>query len=65
METQYMGLLKIPNGKGRTIYEHIKHLLGDRCLNMNKLIGLATDGGSEIGTITIFLKDNFFEKSSI
>ena len=61
-QTEYMGLLKIPNGKGRTIYEHVKHLLGDRCLNMNKLIGLATDGassmiGSEIGTVTLMKND--------
>jgi hypothetical protein len=25
-ETKYIGLLKIPNGKGRTIYEYIKHI---------------------------------------
>jgi hypothetical protein len=61
-ETEYMGLLKILNGKGRTIYEHIKHILGDRCLNMNKLIGLATDVassmiGSEIGMVTLMRND--------
>ena len=61
-ETKYMGLLKIPNGKGKTIYEHIKHLLGDQCLNMNKLIGLATVGASsmirsEIGTVTLMRND--------
>ena len=48
--------------KRRTIYEHIKHLLGDRCLNMNKLIGLFKDDvssmiGSEIGTITLLKND--------
>ena len=26
-EFEYMGLLKIPNGKGRTIYEHILNIL--------------------------------------
>ena len=60
--TEYMGLIKILNGKGRTVYEHLKQLLKDRCLEERKLVGLATDGassmvGNDIGAISLMRND--------
>ncbi|MCO5597856.1 hypothetical protein L7F22_051941 [Adiantum nelumboides] len=62
MKSQYLGLLKIDNGKGRTIYHAMKEFLLARGICDKKIVGVATDGasamtGSEIGFVTLLKKD--------
>ncbi|KAH7295154.1 hypothetical protein KP509_27G035000 [Ceratopteris richardii] len=60
--SEFMGITCINDGRGKTIYDVVKSFLIDKGFDLQKLIGIATDGasamiGSEIGMISFFKKD--------
>ncbi|KAH7444814.1 hypothetical protein KP509_02G093100 [Ceratopteris richardii] len=60
--SEFMGITCINDGRGKTIYDAIKSFLIEKGHDLQKLIGIATDGasamiGSEIGLISFLKKD--------
>ena len=59
--SQFLKLINVCDGRGKTTYDAIKHLMESRGLSKERLIGVSTDGASSmVGNENSFI--NFLKK---